>query len=151
MAGWGRAREKAMILSDIVALLEGRVLTEGVDLDVEFTTACGADLMSDVLVFVHSGSLLLTGLTNPQVVVTAEVADIGAIVVVRGKQVPEETIRLAEAKGIPLISAPYTLFECCGRVYAAGLESCDVRGDARRRANARLSEYLRSGSKGAGV
>jgi predicted transcriptional regulator len=134
-----------MNLGDIVTLLDGQVLTQGVDLDLEITTACGADLMSDVLVFVHSGTLLLTGLTNPQIVMTCEVAEVAAIVIVRGKQPPVETIRLAEEKGIPLISAPYTMFECCGRVYAAGVQACDVRGDARRRAEVRLSEYLENG------
>ena len=82
--------------------------------------------MSDVLSFVKSGSLLLTGLTNPQVVRTAEVADVAAIVFVRGKRPPPETIELAKEKGIPLVAAPYTLFEMCGRLYKHGMASCDL-------------------------
>jgi hypothetical protein len=68
----------------------------------------------------------LTGLTNPQVVRTAEMADIIAIVFVRGKLPPPETIALAEEKDIPLIAARYTLFEMCGRLYGAGMGSCDT-------------------------
>ncbi len=88
--------------------------------------ACGADLMSDVLAFTHAGTLLLTGLTNPQVVRTAEMAGILAIVFVRGKLPPAETIALAQEKGIPLLASKYTMYESCGRLYQRGLASCGL-------------------------
>jgi len=116
-----------MKLRDIVALLDGTVLVRGADLDMEIQQGCGADLMSDVLTFAKARALLLTGLTNPQVIRTAEMADIAAIVFVRGKLPPAETIALAEEKGIPLIAAKYTMFEICGRLYQAGLASCDAK------------------------
>lgn len=93
-------------------------------LTVEF--GCGADLMSDVLAFSQPGTLLLTGLTNPQVVRTAEMADVKAIVFVRGKQPPSETVALAREKGIPLLATRFTLYESCGRLFAQGLPSCGV-------------------------
>lgn len=138
-----------MRLRDIVKLLDGQVLTHthDFDLDVEITCACGADLMSDVLAFVHSGTLLLTGLTNPQVIRTGEVVEVAALVFVRGKIPPHETVDLAEEMRIPLVLSPHTLFECCGRVYAAGVESCDVHGAARADVNRRLQEYARSSSE----
>lgn len=114
-----------MKLREIVEIVEGTVLSKGADLDMEINQACGADLMSDVLAFAKARALLLTGLTNPQVVRTAEMADIAAIVFVRGKLPPPETIALAEEKGIPLIAAKYTMFEMCGRLYQAGMGSCD--------------------------
>lgn len=119
-----------MKLRDIVRIIEGVVLTRNTDLNLEITMACGADLMSDVLSFAKERALLLTGLTNPQVVRTAEMADIAAIVFVRGKLPPQETIALAEEKGIPLIAAQYTLFEMCGRLYQAGMDSCDFVGES---------------------
>jgi predicted transcriptional regulator len=88
--------------------------------------ACGADLMSDVLAFTHAGTLLLTGLTNPQVVRTAEMAGIRAIVFVRGKYPPPETIALAEQKGIPLLASRYTMYETCGRLYQTGMPGCGL-------------------------
>ena len=88
--------------------------------------ACGADLMSDVLAFTHTGTLLMTGLTNPQAIRTAEMAGIVAIVFVRGKLPPPETIALAEEKGIPLLASKYTMYETCGRLYEAGLKSCGL-------------------------
>ena len=114
-----------MKLHEIIAAVEGTLLSRGADLDLEIGRACGADLMSDVLSFSKAHALLLTGLTTPQVVRTAEMADIAAIVFVRGKLPPPETIALAEEKGIPLVAAQYTLFESAGRLYRAGMASCD--------------------------
>jgi predicted transcriptional regulator len=115
-----------MKLHEVLVLIEGEVLSSDVDLDLEVEMGCGADLMSDVLAFTHTGTLLMTGLTNPQVVRTAEMAEISAIVFVRGKRPPLETIALADEKGIPLLCSPYTMFEVCGRLYRAGLPSCGL-------------------------
>jgi predicted transcriptional regulator len=115
-----------MKLREVLDLIEGNVISENVDLDQEVQMGCGADLMSDVLAFTHEGTLLMSGLTNPQVVRTAEMAGIKAIVFVRGKLPPPETISLAEEKGIPLLASKYTMFETCGRIYQAGLPSCGL-------------------------
>lgn len=115
-----------MKLREIIHILEGKMVSDHADLDRDIPCAAGADLMSDVLAFGRAGAVLLTGLTNPQVVRTAEMADMAAIVFVRGKVPPPETIALAKEKGIPLITAPYTLFEMCGRLYKRGMASCDL-------------------------
>ena len=115
-----------MRLRDIISIVEGTLITKNADLDMDIACACGSDLMSDVLNHAKVGALLLTGLVNPQVVRTAEMADIAAIVFVRGKHPPAETIALAEEKGVPLIVAQHTMFEMCGRLFAAGMKSCDV-------------------------
>jgi predicted transcriptional regulator len=115
-----------MKLGDVLSIIEGKLISKDVDLDMEIQMGCGADLMSDVLSFTHEGTLLMSGLTNPQVVRTAEVAGITAIVFVRGKMPPEETIALAEERGIPLLASKYTMFETCGRLYKAGLASCGL-------------------------
>jgi predicted transcriptional regulator len=115
-----------MKLDEIVSILEGRLISSNVDLDMEVSCAGAADLMSDVLAFSEPGSVLLTGLCNPQVVRTAEMADIAAIIFVRGKYPPPETISLAEEKGIPLVATSHAMFEMCGRLHRAGLRSCDI-------------------------
>lgn len=115
-----------MKLREVLEIIEGKVVTPNVDLDMEVQMGCGADLMSDVLAFTHEGTLLMSGLTNPQVVRTAEMAGIKAIVFVRGKVPPSETIALAEEKKIPLLASKYTMFETCGRLYRAGLPSCGL-------------------------
>ncbi len=115
-----------MKLRDVLQVIEGKVITQNADLDQEVQMGCGADLMSDVLAFTHEGTLLMSGLTNPQVVRTAEMSDLEAIIFVRGKIPPQETIALAEEKGIPLLASKYTMFETCGRLYQAGLPSCGL-------------------------
>jgi len=115
-----------MKLEEVLEVIDGRVVTTSPTVDMEVAMGCGADLMSDVLAFTHDGTLLLTGLTNSQVVRTADMAGIRAIVFVRGKIPPPETIALAEERGIPLIASKYTLFETSGRLFEAGLPSCGL-------------------------
>jgi len=111
--------------SEVISILDGQMLFEA-DPDVELKCGSASDLMSDVLAFTEAGSVLFTGLTNPQSVRTAEMADIKAIVFVRGKTPPEETIALAREKGIPLATTNLPMFEVCGRLYEAGMRSCDI-------------------------
>ncbi|NIU10009.1 MAG: hypothetical protein GWN81_14390 [Phycisphaerae bacterium] len=113
-----------MKLKDIERILEAEVVVGGDLLEREISMACGSDLMSDVLSYTKSESLLLTGLTNPQVVRTAEMADLQAICFVRGKKPEEETIEMAKAKDIPLLVTPMPMFESCGRLYKQGLPGC---------------------------
>lgn len=112
-----------MTLAEIKEILEAGVVLAG-PLEREIKMGCGCDLMSDVLAFIKSDSLLLTGLTHPQVVRTAEVAEVVAICFVRGKRPPEETIDLAREKGIPLLTTHLPLYESCGRLYEHGLLGC---------------------------
>lgn len=115
-----------MTLRKILEVTEAKALTPDVDLNINATSAFSADLMSDVLHLAKEGSLLLTGLTHPQVVRTAEMAGIAAVLFVRNKVPPPETIQLAEEKGVPLLASRYTMFETGGRIYAAGMDSCDA-------------------------
>jgi predicted transcriptional regulator len=113
-----------MNLKDIKRILEAEVIVGDDQLDKDVTIACGCDLMSDVLSFVKPGALLLTGLINPQVVRTAEMADLRAICFVRGKKPAQETIEMAESKSIPLLTTPLLLFESCGRLHREGIFGC---------------------------
>lgn len=114
-----------MTLQKIKEILNAKVVLGEEFLDREIQKACGSDLMSDVLLFIKTDALLLTGLTNSQVVRTAEMADVNSICFVRGKNPPEETIQLAKEKSIALLSTACTMFESCGRLYDAGLYGCD--------------------------
>ena len=111
-------------LEDVKRILEAEVLVGDEFLHRDVEAACGSDLMSDVLAFVKSDSLLLTGLTNPQVVRTAEMADLGSICFVRGKKPDKQTVKLAESKNIPMLTTPLSMFESCGRLYREGVRSC---------------------------
>jgi serine kinase of HPr protein (carbohydrate metabolism regulator) len=52
-------------------------------------------------------------------------SDVAAIIFVRGKKPPQETIDLANEEGIPLITSPFGMFELSGRLYLAGLPSLE--------------------------
>lgn len=90
----------------------------------EVAHACGSDLLSDVLTFTKPRSLLLTGLTNPQVVRTAELLNLSGIVFVRGKEPSAEVLALAEEIGLPLLCTAYPLYETAGLLWEAGLPGC---------------------------
>ncbi|MBM3709381.1 MAG: hypothetical protein FJW61_03015 [Actinobacteria bacterium] len=113
-----------MILERVKDILEAEVITGTKNLKMEIKMGCGCDLMSDVLAFTKPDSLLLTGLTNSQVIRTAEMADVKAICFIRGKKPDRETVELAESKNIPLLLSNIPMFEACGRLYKEGLAGC---------------------------
>lgn len=111
-------------LQRVCDLLDGEIICSNQLADQRVASACGCDLMSDVLAFTRPGSVLLTGLTNSQVVRTAEMLDLKAIVFVRSKRPDERTIKMAESLQLVLILSPHPLYESCGRLYSAGLRGC---------------------------
>lgn len=113
-----------MKLREVKEILEAEIIIGEDNLDMEVKTAFGADLMSDVLAFAKAGSLLLTGLTNDQVIRTADILDIAAIIMVRGKIPTAEAIKLAKELKIPILTTKYILFETAGRLYTKGIISC---------------------------
>lgn len=110
-----------MKIKDIVSLLDATVLCGENNMENEVNSACGSDLMSDVLAYVKDQSVLLTGLINPQVVRTAEMMDMKCIVFVRGKKPDVEVIDFATNKGLTLLTTKLRLFAACGILYSNGL------------------------------
>ncbi len=115
-----------MNIRELNQLIDGTFINQPSNLNREVKGGFGADLMSDVLASIQPEAVLLTGLCNPQVVRTAQMADVAAIVLVRGKHPPIETIRLATEENLALISTPYGMFEVCGRLHDAGLVSLEA-------------------------
>lgn len=111
-----------MKISDIAKLAEAEILCCEELIENEVHSACGSDMMSDVLAFVKEQGLLITGLMNPQVVRTAEMMDMRAILFVRGKKPTEEIIALAKQCEIVVMSSKHRMFEACGLIYEAGLK-----------------------------
>ncbi len=103
-------------LKNVLALLQGDLLTPASSLELEFSDVFASDLMSDVLAFVSPGSLLLTGLVNSHVVRTADLADVAAVVFVQGKRPSAEVILEAREKNLPIISTACSMFEACSRI-----------------------------------
>ncbi|HHZ20570.1 MAG TPA: hypothetical protein GX391_08710 [Firmicutes bacterium] len=117
-----------MNLAQVKELLQAEVLSGEEKLATTHAlSVCGADLMSDVLAFTKEKTLLLTGLTNPQVIRTAEMIDLVGLVFVRGKRPSEDVIAMARERGLPMLSTKLPLYETCGLLYTAGLPGCSAR------------------------
>ena len=114
-----------MTIREIREILNARVLLGEDKLDQEVNTACGSDLMSDVLAFVKDKTVLITGLTNVHVMRTAEMLDIHCVVFARGKVPQEDVLREARALGIVVLSTRHTTYTTCGLLYEAGIRGTE--------------------------
>lgn len=116
-----------MTVREIQEILSADVICGAEFLDREVFSACGSDMMSDVLAYVKEQAVLLSGLVNPQVVRTAEMMDMQCIVFVRGKRPDENIIHLAEEREIVLLSTKLPMFASCGMLYEKGLRGGAIR------------------------
>lgn len=112
-----------MTIRQIATLLDAAILCGERYLEEEVLSACGSDMMSDVLAYVKDQAVLLTGLVNPQVVRTAMMMDMRCVVFVRSKRPTEEMIRLAEENHIAMLATERRMYEACGTLYKNGLGS----------------------------
>ncbi len=110
-----------MTVNDIKEILEAEIICRDDLMDRVVNSACGSDMMSDVLAFVKEQAVLLTGLVNPQVVRTAEMMDMHCIVFVRGKRPTLDMIEMAEDRDMVMLCTNLEMFTSCGRLYQNGL------------------------------
>jgi len=110
-----------MKISTIKELLEADVVCCEEGLSHHVYSACGSDMMSDVLAYVKDQAVLMTGLINSQVIRTAEMMDMNCIVFVRSKMPTDEMVELAKDSGIVLLATKKRMYEACGILYSNGL------------------------------
>ncbi|MDR1764559.1 MAG: hypothetical protein LBR77_00385 [Lachnospiraceae bacterium] len=110
-----------MTLKDVQMVLDARVLVGEEHLDREVRGACGSDMMSDVLAFSHDHAILLTGLTNPQVIRTVEMMDMVCVIFIRGKKPDATILQMARERGLTVLETDHRMFNACGMLYDAGL------------------------------
>ena len=119
-----------MTIREVMKIVDGKILVGEEWLDAPVDTACGSDLMSDVLAFVKEKTVLITGLINPHVVRTSEMLDITCIVFSRGKLPSEEILEEAEESGITVMATKMTTYTACGELYLHGLPGSKKRTGA---------------------
>ncbi len=110
-----------MKLTDVQKILGAQLVWDSNRVDRVVRSCHASDLISDMLTFQGPSSLLLTGLTNAQVIRTAEILDFIAICFVRGKNPQADTVELAKTRELPLFVTDLTMYESCGRLYKNGL------------------------------
>jgi hypothetical protein len=121
-----------MKIEDIVKLLEAKIHHLPQDYDVDIIYGGASDLMSDVLTYmsdlpayVPKGMVLITGLLNPQVIRTAGLSDISAVIFTRGKVPNDKIIEKASKNTIAVMSTSHKTYTTCGLLYCSGLQSID--------------------------
>ena len=110
-----------MKISTIKDLLDAKAICCEEGLSRHVYSACGSDMMSDVLAYVKDQAVLLTGLVNSQVIRTAEMMDMNCIVFVRSKMPTAEMTELAKESGIVILATEKRMYEACGLLYSNGL------------------------------
>ena len=111
-----------MTINTVKDLLEAEILCGSEILEEEVHSACGSDMMSDVLAYVKDQAVMLTGLVNAQVIRTAEMMDMKCIVFVRSKRPSADMIDLAEEHGIAVMTTAKRMYDACGILYSNGLK-----------------------------
>lgn len=111
-----------MKLAQVKAFLEGQMVFPETAPDIDIQYAYASDLMSDILTAVQRGALLLTGLTNNQVIRTGKIAAGSAVVFVRGKKPSQENVKLAEKFNLPIMCTEFSMFDACGILFTHGIK-----------------------------
>jgi predicted transcriptional regulator len=103
-------------VADLVRVLEAEVVCCEDHLGRSVLAFAASDLLSDVLAFEKQDYALLTGLTNAQIVRTADITGASCIVIVRNKKPQQAAVALAQASGIPIILVSCSMFEACAQL-----------------------------------
>lgn len=105
-----------MTIRELVQILSGEMISGEDKLDKTVEDFAATDLLSDVLAIEKDNYALITGLTNAQILRTAEITNACCVVIVRNKQPQQQAITLARRSGIPLVLSPFTMFDACSRL-----------------------------------
>ena len=116
-----------MNLRELATAIDGTILVETNSPDVVIDRAFAADLLSDVLSMTEERTTLVTGMVNPQVMRVAEILNVTALIVVRGKVPPQSMLDYAARLSIPVVTTKRTMFETCGLMYARGVRACKTK------------------------
>lgn len=112
-----------MNLGDVAAILEAKVLWGSEQLQQEVLHVFAADMMSNVLLLADTNDILLTNLIGNQVIRTASMTDLAAIIICGNKEPDSQVLALTKKLNIPLFIVSLSLFSCCGLLYEAGLRA----------------------------
>lgn len=115
-----------MKIRDVVHITDGEFIcceSEGL---YDIKKAFCSDLMSDVLAYADEEVLLVTALVNNQVIRTAEMMDLKAILFVQNKIPSEEVVGLAQLNKICLIRTRLSAYEAVGRLFSGGLLGIEI-------------------------
>lgn len=111
-----------MKLSGIIELTKAQIVAGKSTENLVLEKAFSSDLMSDVLTLEEDNLLLITGLSNVQLIRTAEMADIEVVLLARNKKASAEMIELANENDLIILESPCSIFKISGILYGKGLK-----------------------------
>ena len=111
-----------MKLSEIIRHTEAKIAAGNLNDDKNLAKAFSSDLMSDVLTLDEENILLISGLANVQLIRTAEMADISAVLLARNKKATPDMIELANENGLVILETPFSIYKASGVLYVNGLK-----------------------------
>jgi len=108
-----------MELQEIIEKVGLKKLTNVEERDVEGVFI--SDMLSDVMTNANSGNLWLTIQTHKNTVSAANLVNLAAIVVTHGKEVPQETIDLANRFYVIILGSDFSTYELVSKLVGIGL------------------------------
>ena len=114
-----------MKIKDIVDILNAELIVGEDKLNVEIDTAGASDMISDILLMAKTGMMILTGLNSPQIIRSASMLDVKAVVVVRDKKPLPKMIEMADQYGVILMQTKFGMYKSCGLLYSNGVKGLD--------------------------
>jgi predicted transcriptional regulator len=114
-----------MKISEVRDILKAKMITGDDQMERTVIGAGGADIMDAFLAAATKDAVILTGHTGDDVIRTAQVADVAAVVFVRGKKPQKSAIELARSLNLPTMVTRYSLFVASGKLYMNGLRGLD--------------------------
>ncbi len=108
-----------MTTKELAERLELKRLTSVADKPV--TGVYISDMVSDVIANAKAGNVLVTLQVHNNVIAAANLVDVGAIVMTRGRTPAPEAVALAEKAEIPLFTTDMDSWQVATKLYEAGI------------------------------
>jgi predicted transcriptional regulator len=117
-----RIGDRLMKLSEIISLLDLEILNKKpIGEEIIITTGYIGDLLSQVLAAAKPNSLWLTIQRHLNIIGVAVTANIPAIIICEGHDVPYNVIQKADEEKITLLRSRYNAFQLAGKLYESGI------------------------------
>ena len=107
--------------------LRAEVIEGKNNLNTKINYIYASDLMSDVLAFGKSNSILLTGLATQQAVISAHMAEFAGVVFVRGKKPKDGSAKFARENDLVLLSTEMDMYDACININSVRTQKSPVR------------------------
>jgi len=111
-----------MIIEEIVALLKGSIHHMPDDYENNISYVSASEILSEVRAYIADSILLITSLLSKQVIRTAYIMDLSAVVFTCGIVPSAEIIDFARESQVAVITTSLNTYTACGLLYSAGLQ-----------------------------